>query len=247
MGTKEILRLASKHHIKPLHFISTIAVFYSEAYSKTELIKESDIADHSNSLINGYAQSKWVAEKLVIEARNRGFPVSIYRLGMVTGHSQTGVSNIDDFFCRIIGGCIQLGMVPSIDYQLNLIPIDFVSRAICEISQQRKSLGKAFHLINPQSTRIENIFQSIGSLGYSLEEVSLDQWINKLIAHPENAFYPYSFSFQSQLKKSQNLKIDYQNTLNSLAATDIVIPSIDRKLLQTYVSYFISKDFVNAA
>jgi len=48
----------------------------------------------------GYVQSKWVAEKLVT-ARER-VPVSIYRLGRMSGHSKTGVSNTDDFMHRVL-------------------------------------------------------------------------------------------------------------------------------------------------
>jgi len=43
-----------------------------------------DALDHSEGLYDGYAQSKWVAEKLMMTARSRGIPVCIYRLG-ITG------------------------------------------------------------------------------------------------------------------------------------------------------------------
>ena len=38
----------------------------------------------------GYAQSKWVAEKLVRQAGERGIPHAIYRPGLVSGHSISG-------------------------------------------------------------------------------------------------------------------------------------------------------------
>jgi len=253
LGTQEVLRLASEIKVKPVHFISTIGVLFSEAYSETELIRESDIPDHNQILDNGYVQSKWVAEKLVMEARDRGLPVSIYRPAMITGHSQTGVSNTNDFFCRAIKGCIQLGMVPILDNIIqNFIPVDFVSQAIYEISRQKEYLGKTFHLLNPNSTPMNNLFQWIGSLGYSLEEVSLDKWVTELIVNPDNAFYPYAFNFESQVEEEKllcknYLKIDDKNTLNSLASTDIAIPPIDKKLLETYFSYFISSGFLAIA
>jgi len=36
------------------------------------------------------AQSKWVSENLIFEARNRGVPVTIIRPGYIVGHSRTG-------------------------------------------------------------------------------------------------------------------------------------------------------------
>jgi len=74
-----------------------------------KVIPEQDALDHSEGLYDGYAQSKWVAEKLMMTARSRGIPVCIYRLGMITGHSQTGVSQTDDMMCRMIKGFIELG------------------------------------------------------------------------------------------------------------------------------------------
>ncbi|GJD22779.1 amino acid adenylation participated protein like [Rivularia sp. IAM M-261] len=258
LGTQEVLRLASEIKVKPVHFISTIGVFSSEAYSEIELIQESDIPDTPDTnpgLGNGYVQSKWVAEKLIIESRRRGLPVSIYRPGLIIGHSQTGISNTNDLFSRMIKGFIELGMVPITNSLLSLIPVDFVSQAIFEISLHKESLGKAFHLINPNPTGAKNMFQWIESLGYPLKEVSLEQWVSELISHPENPLHPYFFDFQSQLAQEKeplqkyharsNQKIDCQNTLKSLAGTDIVIPTVNAKILKTYFSYFISNGFLN--
>lgn len=46
-------------------------------------------------------------------ARDRGLPISIYRLGRISGHSQTGMFNVNDFLYRLIIGCIQLGSTPA--------------------------------------------------------------------------------------------------------------------------------------
>jgi len=68
-------------------------------------------------------QSKWVAEKLVTTARERGIPVSIYRLGRMSGHSKTGVSNTDDFMHRVLRGCIQLKSAPDANMMVDMTPV----------------------------------------------------------------------------------------------------------------------------
>jgi len=107
LGTQEVLRLASQSNT--CTFLLTLDVFQSSRYLGMKVIPEQDALEHSEGLYDGYAQSKWVAEKLMMTARSRGIPVCIYRLGMITGHSQTGVSQTDDMMCRMIKGFIQLG------------------------------------------------------------------------------------------------------------------------------------------
>ena len=41
---------------------------------------------YADSLEDGYSQSKWVAEQLVINAMDRGLPAAIYRLGSLNIH-----------------------------------------------------------------------------------------------------------------------------------------------------------------
>ncbi|NJL38964.1 MAG: amino acid adenylation domain-containing protein [Leptolyngbyaceae cyanobacterium SM1_4_3] len=151
LGTQEVLRLASLHQPKPVHFISTFSVFSEGDRQGKVLIREQDHPEQGNQLKSGYAQSKWVAEKLVSIAGSRGLPVCIYRPGRITGNSQTGQSNLDDFMSHLIKGCIQLGSVPEPenDSFIDMTPIDYVSRAIVHLSKQKQVLGKAFHLVNP--------------------------------------------------------------------------------------------------
>jgi len=165
LGTQEILRLASQIKVTPVHYISTLDVFQSPAYSEMKVILESDALAHCEGLSDGYAQSKWVAEKLVMTARDRGIPVCIYRLGTITGHSQTGVSQTNDLICRMIKGFIQLGSAPDLALMMTLTPVDYVSRALIHLSRQKTSLGKAFHLLNPHPLHMSKLVSDINALG----------------------------------------------------------------------------------
>jgi len=94
-------------------------------------------------------QSKWVAEKLIMHAMDRGIPCTIIRPGYIVGDSRTGVTNTDDFLWRLVNGCIQLGNVPSISNVVNMCPVDYVARSITEIVSKEISLSrKVFHIWN---------------------------------------------------------------------------------------------------
>lgn len=57
---------------------STDAVFPTGLHDCSE---DDDVTSYSTQLHDGYSQTKWVAEQLVRRARQRGIPVTIYRLG----------------------------------------------------------------------------------------------------------------------------------------------------------------------
>jgi thioester reductase-like protein len=82
LGTQEIIRLAATTRIKSVHHISTTSVFDSAEHSDlNKTVYEDDPLENPAGLTGGYPQSKWVAEKLVMEARKRGIPANIYRPG----------------------------------------------------------------------------------------------------------------------------------------------------------------------
>ena len=255
LGTQEVLRLASLAKVKPVHFISTIGVV-GDGNSRVQIIQEGHSLDNFKIPSSGYAQSKWVAEKLVAIAWERGLPVSIYRPGNISGHSKTGTCNTSDITYRMIEGCIQLGSVSDRDIQLDLCPVDYVSQGIVHLSRQKEFLGKTFHLVNPQPLPLSEMVNYMRSLGYPLEKVSDAQWRSQLFKaanSPDNALYPLLSIFSeeevsdrdSQSQDSSIQQFDCQNTLAGLAGTSIVCPPVDTKLLDTYFSYLIQTGFLN--
>ncbi len=250
LGTQEILRLASQIKVKPVHFISTLDVFQSPHYVGMEVILEQDDLACGAELSDGYAQSKWVAEKLIKEAHSRGIPTCIYRAGTITGHSQTGAAQTTDFIGRLIKGLTQLGSAPRWDLKLGLTPVDYVSGAIVHLSQQPTSLGKAFHLVSPYALPFRQLVNEIRTLGYSIEWTDDKQWQAQLIkvaSKPENALSPLLFLLTEWVSENQlsyletaalvSQAFDCQNTLSGLEGTNIVCPPIDTKLLRAYFSF----------
>lgn len=253
LATQEILRLASTPKIKPVHFISTIGVFFSPYYFADNLIdraiKETDLPT-SETLKGGYKQSKWVAEQLILKAKEKGLPACIYRPGRILGHSETGIiGNLKDILCLALKACIAMGKFPDIDTTIDIVPMDYVSQAIVYLSQQRSSLEQkspeqiSFHLLNPQPISWQNLIQEIQDLGYNLEATHYKIWVEELkkYAKNQNDKELYSISrlfFNSQIKLfARKPRFDTDRAREELADTSISCPSIDRKLLSVYLSY----------
>ncbi|HEY9652744.1 MAG TPA: thioester reductase domain-containing protein, partial [Coleofasciculaceae cyanobacterium] len=253
LGTQEVLRLASQIKVKPVHFISTLSVVFPNN-PDIRVVREQDSLDNAKIPSDGYAQSKWVAEKLVTIARDRGLPVCIYRPGRISGHSQTGACNPDDHTYRMIKGCIQLKSIPNQDIKLNLSPVDYVSKAIVSLSNQKESIGKAFHLVNPQPLPLKQMASYIHSLGYPIELVAYEQWRSQLINtvdSPENALYPLLSIFAEETSNTQSenpsiRQFDCQNTLTGLLGTSITCPPVDAEVFSTYFSYLIQTGCLNS-
>ena len=254
IGTQEVLRLASQIRIKPLHFISTTDVFASAGYLGIKVIEENVTPQHNSGFYLGYTQSKWVAEQLIEIARSRGLPISVYRPSSVVGHSQTGAGNAQDFIFRMIQGCIQVGQAPDIDTAFNIAPVDYVSQAIVCLSRQQESRSQNFHVVNPHHVAIHwsELSDWISSLGYSIEQVSYQQWektLNNLgeefLSNPLYPLMPLFSLAQKQAAKEEvsehqlgGIQFDCQNTLNGLSGTSISCPLVNAEFIGNNLSYF---------
>ncbi|ARI80882.1 hypothetical protein BH695_1601 [Microcystis aeruginosa PCC 7806SL] len=249
LGTAEILRLACLIKTKPVHFVSTTSVF-SPSYAQGNLIQESDPLGINHGLNAGYTQSKWVAEKLIMEAGNRGLPITIFRASRIIGHSKTGICNREDLFCRMIKGCIQLGMIPDFgDSTDDLTPVDYVSGAIVHLASQESSLGKAFHLLSSHPTLNRELFDCVREMGYPLQLVSFEKWRSHLTEqckiNTDNALSAVLDIFSDEnLSAGYSPELDSQNTVMGLKGTAFNFPPIDQKLLKTYFEYFTKSEFL---
>jgi thioester reductase-like protein len=252
LGTQEVLRLAVQTTIKPVHFVSTLSVIDPSGSFNDNIIRENDPLNHWMGLYNGYAQSKWVAERIMAIAQSRGIPVFIYRPGTITGDSQTGISNPNDFMSTLLKAFIQLGCAPDFDAYWVLTPVDYVSQAIIHLSKQKELIGRVFHMLHPHPLPMSTVIDWIGLFGYPIRQVPYDQWRNNLIEFVKQdrdtgikslvSIFPEQFS-DDQLRALQ-LQYDCQNTLNGLSNSSICCPPINAELIKTYLLYFIRQGVI---
>lgn len=252
-GTQEIIRLAGKFKLKPLHHISSVSVFPIEGHPEGNIFSEDDSPFYTQALLNGYAQSKWVAEKLIISARLKGLPATIYRVGEVIGHSVTGICRTThDAYSNILKGGILLGSSPQIKLNLYLVPVDYVSKSIYFLSRKKDVLGKNFHIIS-QPREGSQILDLMAFLGYPLRRISYQEWLQevndltrRLPQNPLAALMPFLTS-PTIIRLSQTerlLKLSHRNTTEELKDSSIACPPPE-KLMTTYFSYLKKSGFLN--
>ena len=247
-GTREIIRLACRAKTTPIHFISTFSVFPSP--KERQVVPETQPPEHCEILETGYSQSKWVAEKMLTEARKRGVPVTIYRPGRITGHSRTGMANKDDLFYRFIKGCIQSGSVPDWPGRIDTTPVDYVSQAIIAISCHHEVREEIYHLVNPDPISANELFGWFASQGYSLERQPYPAWEERVLREtpPDNALHPLLPFFRNwqppYSEGPETLFFDCSNVIRALQGTEIRCPKTDHKVWMSCLQHLVDTGFL---
>ena len=142
VGTRELLRFAFAGRQKEFHYISTTFVFGWTA--KTTLL-ESDDNDEMMGLDFGYAQTKWAAEQLVIDAERQGLKVRVYRPSLISA-STGGVWDHKDIAIRLLAFMINHGIAVDARNQISFLPADIVADNIACIFGQRQLTCRTLHV-----------------------------------------------------------------------------------------------------
>ncbi|KAL4894897.1 hypothetical protein BDV59DRAFT_212153 [Aspergillus ambiguus] len=186
LGLLEILRFANSRRLKAIHYCSSISACGLPENSSDILLEDSRplLKNHEFKESIGYTRSKFVGENIMWNAIENGFPISIYRPSVITGHSVTGVCKDEDMINRLFSNCLRVGAYPRPpDHPAHLIPIDFVCAAILTISSDPNSIGHAFNVIQPDQsdiTKFEDAFEILNRLTPSpMRCVSSAEWIEK--------------------------------------------------------------------
>jgi len=250
LGTQEILRLATTGRLKTVQHVSTTYVFSTLSNPYGFVVDEDQIPSYKEVLILGYQQSKLVSEQLVRIARERGIPVNIFRAGRISGSSVTGAAQSHDLVWMMIKASIETGMLFEEVESVDLVPVDYVSKALVKISQYEPMQNKNYHLVNKKRTSMESIYQWMQRLGYQAEIMPYKKWKDNLIAlakeHPEmeavNAIIPLLSDNTTAMAES----IFYSTKNVDLACEekDVQRIEITEEIFDKYINYFTNLNFL---
>ena len=262
-GTQEVLRLATQIRLKPVHHVSTISVF--PAHEHMRRITESTEPDSWKGLQGGYSQSKWVAEKLMFLAAERGIPVYIHRPGSISGDTLHGACPTHDLIFRLIKTCVELGMAPDVDDSMNMAPVDYVSAAIVQLARQLpggkvSSLPQVSHLVNPHRISSNRFYEMVSGLGYPVKLVPADQWYPAMLTaarrSEEHALYRFLPILSgakgdepsddgTTAQEMHQPEYECGQTQVALEGSGIVCPELDEELLALYFENFVRTGFLH--
>ena len=189
-GTQKIIDFCMLSGAR-LNHISTISISGDlfEQKNKGITFTEKDFCVGQNIGDNVYVKSKFIAEKKIFEAVNKGLNASIYRVGNLTGRYSDGFfqNNIDDNrFYNMLKFFISVGTIPNDIYyrEVELTPVDICAKVILELAKLDNGQISVFHVYNNKNVIMKEIiavFNSFGKNVIVVDNKSYQEYIEKII------------------------------------------------------------------
>ncbi len=161
-GTRNALELAADLDAGVFHHVSSIA-----ASGDFPGFWDETMFDVGQQLPSPYHRTKFESEKVVRE--ESAVPWRVYRPSMVVGHSETGeMDKVDGpsyFFplLKLLRDRLP-SWTPLVGLDLgdtNVVPVDYVARAMAWLAHVPGCDGQAFHLVDPQPTRTIDLVNTL--------------------------------------------------------------------------------------
>ncbi|CEE91237.1 Putative non-ribosomal peptide synthetase (fragment) [Xenorhabdus nematophila str. Anatoliense] len=256
-GTRTALELACTSRLKHFHYVSSVnALFATESprpYMEDDRAMSESVRDPS-----GYSGSKWVSEGIINIARKRGVPVSIYRPGLILGHTRTGAAQGNDYLIASLKGYLAMGFYPDHALLLDITPVDYVAASLVHISRKPESNGKFFNLFNPEQVSIRQFFDWVQEFGYILNPVPFNEGKDKILAlddtHPLYPLIPLIRDMTERPYRALDPayideihpELELKNTLSGLVGSNIRCPVITAAYVHQVLRYLIGTGFLPA-
>lgn len=194
---------------KSIFFISSIASIGK--WTAPESVPETPLWDVSLPLPTGYAESKFLAEQLLLGSASL-VDVSVCRVGQIAGPalSDKGVWKKDEWLPSLIKSSKYLKLLPtslsSSMRDLDWIPIDLLSTTLVELALlPRNESAIVYHAVNPRTCDWQSLLPTIQDLLDGAEEfaiVPFDEWVEAL---RESA--PQTINKKQEIEKNPAIKL----------------------------------------
>ncbi|WP_116810880.1 non-ribosomal peptide synthetase [Steroidobacter cummioxidans] len=244
----ELLRLAVRAKPKLVNYVSTLSIFgASDAHRVVD--ETSSIDDEKHLASNGYAGSKWVAEKIFMAARERGIPCNIFRLGLVWADTRKGRYDELQREYRIFKSALLSGCgIKDYRYPVPPIPVDCVARSVVLLATRHPRGDGVFHLSSSRQMS-EGLFERYNEIASTpLELRSFYDWIAEVKRRcragqslPVVPLVEYAFSMDEQAflewqgREGAGTILDCASTQQELERAGIVVPAMNDDWLGAFV------------
>jgi len=231
-ATRELIRLACASHRKQFHFVSSTTIF---GWSGKRNLLEGDSNSDMSALDFGYAQTKWVSEQLVLQAREQGIDARIYRPAFLTA-STSGFGHSTDIVVRLLSFMIKYGVAPNADIQLSFMPVDIAAHNMAAV-MNTESQEPVFHVTVDEYFNIVDLTMQISrDYGILFRYVDLEEFsreVKRLCCVADPIFPLVDFVARAHSKVVVMEHKRYRNTAFRLALKQSGAGLPDARLQET--------------
>ncbi len=249
MGTGRILELASTRKIKPVHYISSIAIFGIAA--KQTAVDETFVLCPEELPRSGYNKTKWVADALVTNAREAGLPCNIYRVGNICGDLANGICQTRDFLWMLFKIGIEMHVFPEY-YQLPfaMTPVDNVAESIVRIALAPQT-GENYHIMTDHRVIYQQLLGWMKSYGIEYELIEFQKWVDMVRQYTRKLGDHKYQSIPAVIGVKEDVADDFQfitynntKTLEKVRQLGGEILPLTEKTFHKHLTHFIESGFI---
>ncbi|MEX0415557.1 amino acid adenylation domain-containing protein [Bacillus sp. C30] len=242
-STRYLLQMSKKAGAH-FHYISTVSISGYRTGDPAEFVFSEQDFDRGQQVENVYVESKFFAEKLVRKAMREGVSATVYRVGNLVGRTQDGKfqQNIEgNAFYRLIKALLLLQKAPDFSTYIDLVPVDFGSKAIVQLACIEQSKGETFHICNPIQLEWKQFISHLQKTGYLIDVVKGTEFMNLFTNHTlrEEQMHALEMLIPVLEETDKNIAaiITCQHTEQFLKALDITCEHPNQEWISKLISY----------
>lgn len=201
LATLNLLTLAAERSAKFSYISSADAVALADPSRALSEDCDCSWAAIDAGRMSGYAKTKWMSEQLCFAASGMGLPVSVLRLPLISGHTETGALQLGSVPARVISSVLDLAAAPA-GLGVDCVPVEKAARVAAWVAVSKHSRG-----VDPRSGRfvdkdpaacVTHVSAALGELdagsivealwlsGYRLAEwTGREEWLDRLAARKD--------------------------------------------------------------
>ncbi len=233
--------------------LSVILPYMDEKFASGIKLDEKTLY-YGQDLSNKYINSKFLAERNVLEAAINGLDVKVIRVGNLMGRYSDGLFQKNyntNAFLANIKSIKNLQNVSNFIYdaKMEISPIDCTAKAIITLAKTPKEC-RVFNCQNNNLIHIEDIVNALNSFGYDIKQVDDEKFIETCRKNLDENIQGLITSNMA-IKDSDTSSFAYWDNLGINQTIDILHsygfdwPEIDENYLKRFISYLNTLEFFN--
>jgi thioester reductase-like protein len=241
ISTKNIIDFCYRGKRKELHYASTLIIF---GWTTKKTLLESDNNDDCRNVCFGYAQTKWVAEQLVIQAGNNGLKTKVYRPTFLTASITTNGYNEFDIVSKYILFSLKHRVAAVGPNNINIFAVDLAAQNMVTLSMMDDFYGKNFHLSSSYTDYVGVMSDIVEKqLNIKFKRYNYEEFLEYLNENgsPSDQLYPlipFANENYSYIQRMENKQYGNEYTKNCFVKYGLVYAERELSvLLESIIKY----------